>query len=76
MSETKTYDDLIDKASAWWNRLKGYDKGYYVKHYEGGVVPIAALTEGAIMRLYLKVFENLTQAKAMKKYHNLLAKKP
>lgn len=66
-----TYEDLKDKATAWWNRMGGYDKGYYVKHYEGGVIPIAALTEGAIMRLWLKVFENLTNPQALKKYHEL-----
>jgi hypothetical protein len=75
MSENKgTFSDLTNKATIWWNGMNGYDKNYYVKRYEGGVVLVAALTEGAVIRLYLKVFENLTKQQAFERYHDLLNK--
>jgi len=62
---------IQEKVSEWWNPMTGYDKNYYVRHYEGGTVPVAALTEGAVIRLYFKVFEKLSPQQALKKYHDL-----
>ena len=63
--------ELVNKVAAWWNSMSGYDKNFYVKYYEGGSVPIASLTKGAIIRLYLKAIERLTPIQAMEKYRTL-----
>lgn len=62
---------LLKKVESWWKSLSGYDKNYYVKRYEGGVVPVAALTEGAIIRLYFKVIEGLDKQRSFEKYHQI-----
>ena len=69
---TVDINELVNNVAAWWNPMSGYDKNYYVKLYEGGTVPVASLTEGAIIRLYLKVFENLNHFEALQKYHKII----
>ena len=63
--------ELECKIALWWNNMSGPDKNYHVKFYEGGTVPIASLTEGAIIRLYFKAVDNLTSQQAFIKYYQL-----
>lgn len=67
-------EQLMNKVIDWWNPMRPYDRQYYVWLHEGASVPMAALTDGAIIRLYLKVHENLTNAQALKKYQEIFSK--
>lgn len=68
-------NELFEKVTNWWIPMSHADRDYYVKLYEGGWVPVAALSDGAIVRLYLKVVEGLTYQQTLQKYHQLFNKK-
>jgi len=74
MNHTPTIPEtnrIYDKVVEWWNNLRYTDKRYYVGMYEGGCVPVASLSSGAIIRLYFKVIEHLSSQEAFEKYHKL-----
>lgn len=70
--EISEWEDLYAKVVEWWNPMDYGDKRYNVWYYEGGTVPVAALSEGAIIRLYFKTVLGLTHQEALAKYHSLL----
>lgn len=68
--EKESLDNLYRSVVYWWNNLSYNERKCYVKIYESGVCPVEALTEGAIIRLYLKVEKGLNHIEAMSTWSN------
>jgi len=71
MEEERYLSNLYGKVAFWWNNISYQEKDYYVKTYEPGWVPVEALTEGAIIRLYLVAKEGYDRFQAMSIWYNL-----